>query len=81
LGGKRQILRGLSGTALLVLYLGIALGVLLFLLVHPFLYAVPRLSTDPMRAVAVIQRMFTIKQNGDFTHRIGEVPVGERALC
>lgn len=124
LGGKRQILRGLSGTALLVLYLGIALaplllaliagkparnawrefsaglammgfamllmefvlsgrfrgisgrvgidvtmrvhqlaalGVLLFLLVHPFLYAVPRLSPDPMRAVAVVQGMFTME--------------------
>jgi predicted ferric reductase len=38
-----------------------ALGVLLFLLVHPFLYAVPRLSPDPMRAVAFVQRMFTME--------------------
>ena len=36
-----------------------AWGVLLFLLVHPFLYAVPRLSPDPMRAVTFIERMFT----------------------
>jgi len=57
----RQTLRGLSGAALLALYLGIALGVLLFLLVHPLLYAVPRLSLDPMRAVAVVQRMFTME--------------------
>jgi predicted ferric reductase len=36
-----------------------AWGVLLFLLVHPFLYAVPRLSPDPMRAVTFLERMFT----------------------
>jgi predicted ferric reductase len=36
-----------------------AWGVLLFLLVHPFLYAVPRLSPDPMRAVAFMESMFT----------------------
>lgn len=36
-----------------------AWGVLLFLLVHPFLYAVPRLGPDPMRAVAQLERMFT----------------------
>jgi predicted ferric reductase len=36
-----------------------ALGVLAFLLAHPFLYAVPRLDPDPMRAVRLIQRMFT----------------------
>jgi predicted ferric reductase len=36
-----------------------AWGVLLFLLVHPFLYAVPRLTPDPMRAVTFIERMFT----------------------
>lgn len=35
-----------------------ALGVLLFLFAHPFLYAVPRLSPDPMRAVSFVQRMF-----------------------
>lgn len=36
-----------------------AWGVLLFLLAHPFLYAVPRLSPDPMRAVTFLERMFT----------------------
>lgn len=36
-----------------------ALGILLFLLVHPFLYAVPRLSPDPMRAVSFLQSMFS----------------------
>jgi predicted ferric reductase len=36
-----------------------AWGVLLFLLFHPFLYAVPRLTPDPMRAVASLERMFT----------------------
>jgi predicted ferric reductase len=36
-----------------------AWGVLLFLLVHPFLYAVPRLSPDPARALTFIERMFT----------------------
>jgi predicted ferric reductase len=36
-----------------------AWGVLLFLFVHPFLYAVPRLSPDPMRAVTFLERMFT----------------------
>jgi hypothetical protein len=36
-----------------------AWGVLLFLLVHPSLYAVPRLTPDPMRAVTFIERMFT----------------------
>ena len=38
-----------------------ALGILVFLLVHPFLYAVPRLSPEPMRAVSFIQRMFTME--------------------
>jgi len=36
-----------------------AWGVLVFLLAHPFLYAVPRLSPDPMRAVTFVERMFT----------------------
>jgi predicted ferric reductase len=36
-----------------------ALAVLLFLVAHPFLYAVPRLSPEPMRAVAAVERMFT----------------------
>ena len=36
-----------------------AWGVLLFLLVHPFLYAVPRLSPDPSHALTFIKRMFT----------------------
>jgi predicted ferric reductase len=36
-----------------------AWGVLLFLLVHPFLYAVPRLNPDPARAIAAVERMFT----------------------
>lgn len=36
-----------------------ALGLLLFLFAHPFLYAVPRLSPDPMRAASFVQRMFT----------------------
>lgn len=36
-----------------------ALGTLLFLFAHPLLYAVPRLSPDPMRAVNLLQRMFT----------------------
>ncbi len=36
-----------------------ALGVLAFLLVHPFLYAVPRLSPDPARALAFVERMFS----------------------
>jgi predicted ferric reductase len=52
-GGNRRGLRGLSGAALLALYLVIALGVLLFLLVQPFLHAVPRLSPDPMRAALI----------------------------
>ena len=58
---QRLTPRGLSGAALLALYLAVALGVLLFLLVHPFLYAVPRLGPDPMRAVAFVQRMFTME--------------------
>jgi predicted ferric reductase len=107
---------------------------------HPFLYAVPRLTPEPMRAVAAVERMFashgvgaaliagfgvhhtlsvgshsatpwlavrlnlhnspfsltehpfsissapadqpdlafTVKQNGDFTNRIGDVAVGTR---
>ncbi len=36
-----------------------ALAVLLLLLVHPFLYAVPRLSPDPLRAWNLVERMFT----------------------
>lgn len=36
-----------------------ALGVLAFLIAHPFLYAVPRLSPDPARAWAFVARMFT----------------------
>lgn len=36
-----------------------AWGVLLFLLAHPFLYAVPRLIPEPMRAVTFVERMFT----------------------
>jgi predicted ferric reductase len=35
-----------------------ARGVLLFLLAHPFLYAVPRLSPDPGRATAFVASMF-----------------------
>jgi predicted ferric reductase len=35
-----------------------ALGVLSFLLVHPLIYAVPRLSPDPSRAVAFVMQMF-----------------------
>lgn len=36
-----------------------ALAVLLLLLVHPLLYAVPRLSPDPLRAWTLVERMFT----------------------
>jgi predicted ferric reductase len=36
-----------------------ALGVVAFLLLHPFLYAVPRLSPEPARAVAFMERMFS----------------------
>lgn len=36
-----------------------ALAILVFVLAHPFLYAVPRLSPDPGAAVVTVQRMFT----------------------
>lgn len=36
-----------------------AWSVLLFVLVHPFLYAAPRLWTDPFAAIAQLQRMFS----------------------
>jgi predicted ferric reductase len=36
-----------------------ALTVLAFVLVHPFLYAAPRLSPDPMNALASLNRMFS----------------------
>lgn len=35
-----------------------AIGVLLFLLAHPFLYAVPRLESSPLRAVSFVEQMF-----------------------
>jgi predicted ferric reductase len=33
-------------------------AILIFLFLHPFLYAVPRLSPDPSAALATVQRMF-----------------------
>lgn len=38
-------------------------GLLLFLLVHPLLYAAPRLGTDPARALTMLERMFTAEWN------------------
>lgn len=40
-----------------------AWGLLLFLLVHPLLYAAPRLGADPARALAMLERMFTAEGN------------------
>jgi predicted ferric reductase len=40
-----------------------AWGVLLFLVLHPFLYVVPRLGDEPARVWAFVQRMFTSEWN------------------
>lgn len=36
-----------------------ALSILLFVVEHPLLYAVPRLSPDPVKALISLQRMFS----------------------
>lgn len=55
--------RGISGRVgidvTMRLHQRAALGVLALLVVHPLLYAVPRLHPDPMRALSMLQGMFT----------------------
>lgn len=40
-----------------------AWGLLLFLLLHPLLYAAPRLGADPARALTMLERIFTAEWN------------------
>lgn len=40
-----------------------AWGVLLLLLLHPFVYALPRLSPEPMRALHFVEAMFSAESN------------------
>lgn len=60
LSGRFGRLSGKAGIDLTMRFHQLAAtSILAFVIVHPFLYAVPRLSPDPADAVSSLQRMFT----------------------
>jgi predicted ferric reductase len=60
LSGRFRAISGRVGIDLTMRFHQLAaLTVLVFVLAHPFLYAAPRLSPDPMNALASLSRMFS----------------------